>query len=208
MQPIQFKASTIIAVVSITSILLFASVLLVEQAVTWKQVGEILIHIGLFNLLQTSVWFLIKNIGWRVTFIQDNHDLFPVPLNIGGRYIGKIIREGERTKSFVLEVVQDFTSVTVYTYCKHSSTKSVIANITIDKVSRKQYLCFFWEGLYKLHYEPGSAKHNFMGYTILEIANENGIIHISGKFFSNKEGSGSRGRIDLRRASTRIKGSM
>jgi hypothetical protein len=196
MKPYRFNAKSIISAITITSIVIFSSVLLIKKITTTLTLFSILIHWSLFTLLLTMVWILLNKYIWRTRWVQQFRPLLGIIPDVNGRYVGYIHRLGESPKPFVIEIFQTLTNIVIYSYSGHSKTKSHIAEIATDEAGQKFHICFFWEGSYTQAGRNKIHENAFLGYTILEIFDTELPKRIRGEFFSNKEKHGL-GHIDL-----------
>ena len=158
--------------------------------------------IGAVAFLSGILISLFNNKLWKCNFFQKIMRMTPfedywTPI-IEGRWKGTLIRNGE-SHDFVLEIIQNFTSISCTSYTHHSSSNAFATEILYDKQSKLYKLAFCWHGQTR-NAQKGTGDSNiFDGFTILNIAIEDGQPHrLWGEYFTNRQPNQTKGFISLK----------
>jgi hypothetical protein len=141
------------------------------------------------------IWFFLDRRLWAWPGMRT---ILQCPPDLRGRWEGTIDRGDSRGKhSFVIEIQQRFTSVSICTYSTGGSSQSVVAEIVARDEHRQQHaLIYTWIGsggqLAVEQHQTGM----FYGTTILDVVND-GQRRLTGHYFTARLPHQTRGVLDL-----------
>jgi hypothetical protein len=153
-------------------------------------VGALSILFGLFlTLLERVLW---RTKIMALPFLEN----YWTPV-LAGRWEGTLIRNKESHR-FVIEIKQNFTTISCITYSSHSCSSALATEILYDEQLGTYELLFYWNGQTSTVQEPGRDLDSFNGLTVLNVKlDRKRAVGLSGYYFTNRQPIQTRGKIDL-----------
>src|ERR1700733_1736395 len=194
MKSYRLNIENIIVITSITTMLVFATIMLIFHWAELEKLWELVLHYGLIIIVPTLLWKSIENYFWRVSWFRKLfRSLINIPPDLRGRWEGKIDQDKKDTTSitFVLEINQTLTRTHIDTYLGRNISHSHFATITTrDEFNKLFTVCYL--------YEADSSSGIFYGFTYLDFNDEDGQKELRGNYFSEKKPVQSRDEINLK----------
>lgn len=190
----QFQKAIIKVVLWGFGLLLLFFNLILKKTLDFNIVSEV---VSIFSIVLGVTLTLVEKKLWktrimRLPFLED----YWTPI-LEGRWKGKLERNGE-SHDFVIEIIQNFTSISCVTYSKHSSSSAYAAEILYDDQLNVYKLIYYWNGETTNAVESNRDFDKFEGFTVLDIIIHSGkVIKLKGTYFTNRPSQQTKGNINL-----------
>lgn len=185
-------------------VLLFLNVVL-KKTINYNLVAGIVSIISIvlgfgLALLEKTLW---KTGIMRLPFLEN----YWTPI-LEGRWEGKLVRDNI-SHNFVIEIKQDFTSISCITYSKNSSSSAYAAEILYNDQLKNYKLIYYWHGGTTNVQKNTGDSNIFDGMTVLDIIVESGkTTRLKGTYFTNRQPKQTKGTLDLRFVQKTLKNSF
>lgn len=175
--------------------------ILVYRQLTGSDLLAAILHVGSFaSLLAVPLWILYDRVLWSIPFFRAWDYFCDVP-DIRGRWVGTIDRGDSRgSHGFVLEISQTMTDIHCVSYSSRSHSTSLTAEIVCESEHKQALqLVYTWRAEVREAVDgtPLPDVMVFDGTTILDVHLGNSR-RLEGRYYSNRQPSSTRGRLDLR----------
>lgn len=174
-------------------VLLFLDLVL-KKALSFNMVSEV---VGIISIAFGLGLTLLEKVLWKTKVMK-----FPLLENywtpvLEGRWKGTLIRNNV-PHDFILEIRQNFTSISCITYSKHSSSSAYAAEILYDEQLKSYKLIFYWQAK-TTNVHPNTGDTNiFNGFTVLDVIVESGnVTKLDGAYFTDRQPEQTKGTLKL-----------
>ena len=198
-----WKISQILGKYSQIAVWLLGAVLLIlhffHSEINFNRVST---SIGIILPVLSGIWMLFEHLLWRTKWVQTIMLFFPflrrywTPV-LDGRWVGTLNRDG-KNRNFVLEIEQDYTSISCITFSKSSKSEAIFAEILYNDRSNTYQLVYYWNAKTRNVQIAMGEYDKFDGFTVLDIITEQGkITKLSGSYFTERQPKQTHGTLEL-----------
>lgn len=174
-------------------VLLFLDLIL-KKTLDFNVVSEV---VGVISIVFGLGLTLIDKVFWKTKVMK-----FPLledywtPV-LEGRWKGTLTRDNV-PHDFVLEIRQNFTSISCVTYSTHSSSSAYAAEILYNKQLKAYKLIYYWQAKTTRVQSNTGDTNIFNGFTVLDIIVEAGnVTKLKGSYFTDRQPNQTKGTLNL-----------
>lgn len=159
---------------------------------------EALLRVGtIVSFISIPLWQFYERWGWQWGLTNAFGILCKMP-NLNGRWIGVIDRGDARgAHTFVVEIYQRHSTITVKTFSSSSASESITATLVTDASEDSYELIYTWLGSgSRLDHETADPGM-FWGTTHLHLSRVDSQLHLEGQYYTSRSPQQTRGAIRL-----------
>ncbi|MDB5198251.1 MAG: hypothetical protein JWO92_214 [Chitinophagaceae bacterium] len=206
MKSYKLNIKVIIATVGTLSLVVFSIVLIIFHIAKTESLGEILLHYGFIIAPVTILWVLTDRYFWYTKLFQSIRKTLNIPPDLRGRWEGILENaDGSEPQKFVIEVTQTLTTLLVHSFSSIGHSEGILCEIASSHNEDKFTLCYLWKGEINTSIKDINQSEQFDGYTMLQLHEYEVPKTLIGSYFTNKKPSQTRGGIELKWVSQKLR---